>query len=1166
MTSPSPRALTRARVAAAGLGLLTAALVPGLVQLPAFANGPTTAAAPASAPTLDDLVVTPGDAVAGLADIDLRGVTRPSAAQVRAVAGLGVDDVRWNDFGTPASLLPEDGSLGKASSADPAVAARDWLRAHAAVFGLTADGIDSLELVNVQELAQSDARAVLFRQRFGSLVPSIGSMVTVGVAGGQIAYVSSSLTKTTGTPAAASLTPLEGWLEAAADVDRAVPEGKVDEIVSSVANGFTQLDVPGFAQQQQARLRALALADGSVRPVIEANVVDVSGGEALAYTLMVDAVDGKVLHRHNQVDNADGLEPFVGSTSAEGCGPLHPFTLTDDATKQIVAVSVGAPVDDHVVKLFDPKGNLLVAGDLGTNPELATYQSSSIPAGTYSAQVCPYDAPTVPANVGPYEITVAWTNTAGASPSNLTLNPKWRYFTANPSLGSLGSPAVPGNTNVGCWVPAAGCDLPTGALRNVSAPGPWDTITAGGTSTQTTAGNNASTREAWASPLTPGGLFQAPISPTREYTQPFTDAWDNAKCSPSALVPGGNDINASVTNLFASHNRMHDYSYYLGFTESNYNMQVDNLGRGGVGADPEIGNAQAGALTGGNPSYLGRDNANQITLQDGTPGITNQYLFQPIAGAFHSPCADGGLDMSIVGHEYTHAISNRMIGGPDEGITSEQGGAMGESWGDLVGAEYIFSHGYSTGTSPWVVGPYATGNTKAGIRDYPIDRNPLNFGSYGFDSTGDEVHADGEIWNGTMWEVRQALVKKYDRQFPYSDAALQLKCAQASSDGTSSPFPAQACPGNRRWVQLMFDSFLLQQGATSMLDARDAMIAADQMRFNGANAKILYQAFARRGMGKQASAPSADSGDTVPSFASAKGKNLRVTFKGKGRGKIYVGPYEARATPVADLSKKTALKNKAMFTPGKYRMTYVSPKHGFKRFTLKVGKQKGVKGKKKFRITKRIKSKKNFAAAASGAKVLAATEGSRNPDFLIDGTEATNWGGVTEGDVDTTHPSVTVDLAGKRKVKINRIQVSAMLNPAPAEPEVVPLAADPDSGSRFTALRSFALEVCKKKCTSASAKWKRVYVSRADAFPAIGPRPVAPDLTLRSFKLRKAVKAMAVRLVTLENQCTGAPAYAGEQDDDPTAVSDCKTGSDRGTIVHAAELQVYGKVFKKKKR
>jgi extracellular elastinolytic metalloproteinase len=1158
MTSPSPRVLTRARATAAGLGLLTVTLVPGLTQLPTFAGTPTAATTNAVLPQADDLGSI-ADPVVGLADIDTRGSAGPSASQLLAVGKLGVSDVRWNAFGTPTSLLPANGSLGKATSPDAAVAARTWLSDNAAVFGLTRAKVAALDVVNVQKLAQSDARAVLFRQRFGSLVPSIGSMVTVGVANGQIAYVSSSITKTTGSPAAATLSPLQGWLKAAANVGRAVPGGVVGDIVATVSNGFTQLDVPGFAQPQQARLRALANADGSVRPVIEANVVDVTGGAALAYTLMVDAVSGKILHRQNQVENDTGGDLFNGSTTADGCGPLHAFTLTNNATKEIVLVSLAAPVDDHVVKLFDPKGNLLVSGDLATNPEVVTYQAASIPAGTYKAQVCPFDNPTVPANVGPYGLSVVWSETAGGSPGNTALNPKWRFFSANPSLASTKSSSVPTNSVIGCWFPGGGCNLPSGPLRNIAAPGPWDTITAFGTSTQTTAGNNANTREAWASPLTPGGLFQAPVSATREYTQPFTDDWNNQKCAPSALIPGGSDINASVANLFVSHNRMHDFSYYLGFTEANYNLQVDNLGRGGASGDPEIGNAQAGALSGGNPSYLGRDNANQITLQDGVPGITNQYLFQPLAGAFYAPCTDGGLDMSIVGHEYTHAISNRMIGGPDEGITSEQGGAMGESWGDLVGAEYIFSHGYSTGASPWVVGPYATGNTKAGIRDYPIHKNPLTYGEYGFDSTGNEVHSDGEIWNGTMWEVRKALVAKYDKKFKYGNRTLQLRCTQASSDGTSSPYPAQACPGNRRWIQLMFDSLLLQQGATSMLDARDAFLAADRMRFGKANQKVIAQAFARRGMGKKASTPTADSGDVKPSFVSTKGKNVKVKFRGAGKGQIFAGTYEARATPIGDLDRKTKkLKNTVTFTPGKYKMTYVSKKNGFKRFTLKV-----PKGKKT--VLKRISSRANHAAAARGAKVIGSTPGSRNPSFLIDGTENTNWGGVTSANVDTSRPFVAVDLAGKKRVRINRIQVSAMLNPAPAEPEVVPLAADPDSGSRFTALRQFALEVCVKRCTKPSAKWKRVFTSKANAFPGIGPRPVAPDLTLRSFRLKKAVAAAAVRLVTLENQCTGAPAYAGEQENDPTAETDCATASDRGTIVHAAELQVYGKVLRGKR-
>ena len=44
-----------------------------------------------------------------------------------------------------------------------------------------------------------------------------------------------------------------------------------------------------------------------------------------------------------------------------------------------------------------------------------------------------------------------------------------------------------------------------------------------------------------------------------------------------------NDIDAARANLFAGHNRMHDWSYHLGFTEQTFNLQKDNFGRGGPG-------------------------------------------------------------------------------------------------------------------------------------------------------------------------------------------------------------------------------------------------------------------------------------------------------------------------------------------------------------------------------------------------------------------------------------------------------------------------------------------------------------------------------------------------------------------------------------------------------
>ena len=67
-----------------------------------------------------------------------------------------------------------------------------------------------------------------------------------------------------------------------------------------MSGGWTRLTVPGFAQEQQVRLRALPMADGTVRPVLEANVVNVAGGASLAFTSLVDAVTGEVLARHNK--------------------------------------------------------------------------------------------------------------------------------------------------------------------------------------------------------------------------------------------------------------------------------------------------------------------------------------------------------------------------------------------------------------------------------------------------------------------------------------------------------------------------------------------------------------------------------------------------------------------------------------------------------------------------------------------------------------------------------------------------------------------------------------------------------------------------------------------------------------------------------------------------
>jgi extracellular elastinolytic metalloproteinase len=297
-----------------------------------------------------------------------------------------------------------------------------------------------------------------------------------------------------------------------------------------------------------------------------------------------------------------------------------------------------------------------------------------------------------------------------------------------------------------------------------------------------------------------------------------------------------------VTNLFVMHNRMHDWSYYLGFTEENFNMQQTNFGRGGRGGDPEVGQAQGGRRT----PIFGRDNANQLTPSDGIAPITNQYLWQPLAGAFYSPCVDGGFDMAVVAHEYGHAITNRMIAGPDSGTGDSQG--QTEAWSDLMFAAYFseFTISAGEGANPLALGPYVTGDTISAIRNYSMNESPLQYGDLEYDGNGlTSPHANGEIWSAVNYDIFASLAAKYDAEFPFDDQALQRSCAKGEREPTE-------CPGNRRWNQIQYDSFLLAPRNATMVDSRDAMLAADMMRFDGANQNELWDVFAKRGLGASA--------------------------------------------------------------------------------------------------------------------------------------------------------------------------------------------------------------------------------------------------------------------------------------------------------------------------
>ncbi|MGZ6827309.1 MAG: M36 family metallopeptidase, partial [Mycobacteriales bacterium] len=639
----------------------------------------------------------------------------------------------------------------------------------------------------------------------------------------------------------------------------------------------------GLHQLQRARLRALPTTHDGVRLVWETDVQDVAGGRALAAISFVDAQQGTVLLRRDSVDTlAEGTRSVASMRALPASLSVSPGTFSGTYSKacsakaalsavqagdRTLAISAAStnPADDITIRVY-LNGVQKVELDTATSPEagVVTFDPPLAAGDKVEAAVCPYDPAT---ESGTTQYVGSYTSTDQTTPQvNLPAPPfngdttgpaTWRAFGSNPTLARDGvvSPddrykacsGVPGATTSKSMAALLGCSY----VYQDASPIAYDVDPVTGLAGATTAGNNAVTTNAQlSSSLTPGGPLLPPVSATRDYAPTFADTWHAAKCDPASITPAGGsaDVDAAIVNLFVGHNRIHDFSYRLGLTEVRGALQVNNFGKGaGVSDvaedDPELGNAQNAALTNNafavtntatgpaaGVGLTGRDNANQITLQDGVPGITNQYLFQPVVG-FYSPCTDGDLDASVFLHEYTHAISNRLIAGPATGLSGQQGGSMGESWSDLDAIEYLNAFGLAgkRGEDPFSLGAYATGDPVVGIRDYNLapSKNPLNYSDFGFDTTGPEVHADGEVWNAVQMTVREALVKKYDATYPHTNAALQKACALGRT-ATGAPGPTwDKCPGNRRYITYLYDAMILQaNGAPSMVDMKNAELAA----------------------------------------------------------------------------------------------------------------------------------------------------------------------------------------------------------------------------------------------------------------------------------------------------------------------------------------------------
>ncbi|KAJ2487740.1 hypothetical protein EV174_000343 [Coemansia sp. RSA 2320] len=284
-------------------------------------------------------------------------------------------------------------------------------------------------------------------------------------------------------------------------------------------------------------------------------------------------------------------------------------------------------------------------------------------------------------------------------------------------------------------------------------------------------------------------------------------------------------VDAAVAQLFYTINVMHDLSFIYGFDEAAGNFQDVNYSDQGVGGDYVVAFAQDGG---------GTNNANFATPPDGQNPRMRMYVWTKTV-----PNRDGDLEQDIVAHEFTHGISNRLTGGPanTDCLNDNESGGMGEGWSDAV-ANLLRLKKTDSSDTDFVLGDYVY--TK-GIRKYPYSTSmTTNPSTFSFLNRPDysEVHDIGEVWAEILYEVMWALIDK-------NGFAEDL-------------FAHDLTKGNSIMLQILLDGMKLQPCNPTFIDARNAIIQAEESLTGGKNKCAIWAAFAKRGMGFSATGASGD--------------------------------------------------------------------------------------------------------------------------------------------------------------------------------------------------------------------------------------------------------------------------------------------------------------------
>jgi extracellular elastinolytic metalloproteinase len=255
--------------------------------------------------------------------------------------------------------------------------------------------------------------------------------------------------------------------------------------------------------------------------------------------------------------------------------------------------------------------------------------------------------------------------------------------------------------------------------------------------------------------------------------------------------------------------------------------------------------------TPGSPTQLGGASGGitipSVMLSQGDCAILRALLNSPavnvsLSGTVPGQARDGDFDNGIVVHEYGHGVSNRLTGGPANVNCLNNAEQMGEGWSDWM-ALMMTMLPSDVSTKIRGMGTYAIfePTNGGGIRPAPyttdMNINPFTYGDITNTAAISQPHGIGFLWCSMLWEMTWALIGQHGYD----------------------PDLVNGTGGNNIAMRLVIDGMKLQPCNPGFVNGRDAILLADMNDYAGAHQCLIWQAFAKRGLGFSASQGSANS-------------------------------------------------------------------------------------------------------------------------------------------------------------------------------------------------------------------------------------------------------------------------------------------------------------------